>query len=170
MIATHMTLMLCTQVLAYAASLHDAGIVEGTMLSVIIAPPYKILVGTGESAELWNHEGRLEGTFLGHTREINTLEFSPDNTLVVTYSWDYSAKLWRADSQACVLTFRHEAPVFSAAFSPTGTTILTDSMDHDVKLWSVSSGQCLSQHFAAGSSWSHHNGFHCSRSYGPQRM
>ena len=72
MITTHMTLMLGTQVLADAASLHDAGIVEGTMLSIIVAPNYKILVGRGESAELWNHESRLEGTFSGHTSQVTT--------------------------------------------------------------------------------------------------
>ena len=41
-----MTLMLGPQVLANAASLHDAGVVNGAMLCIIYAATYKLLVCT----------------------------------------------------------------------------------------------------------------------------
>ena len=142
--ATRITLMLGLQVLADADTLEDAGIVEGSILSINTGPPYNILVCRGTIAEMWDDGGRFERSFLGHSSEIQTMEFSPDNTFVVTSSWDWTAKLWQTDSAECILTFRgHKAPVTSAVFSISATVVLTASMDGTAKLWSTSSGRCV---------------------------
>jgi WD40 repeat protein len=138
------TLMHGPQILADATPVHEAGIVNGTVLSVILTPAYNMLVSRGDVAELWNHEGRLDGVFFGHTSEINTVNFSPDVTLAITSSWDCSAKLWQVASQVCLFTLWHEAPVDSAAFNLAGTTVLTATLLHEMKLWCVSSGHCVS--------------------------
>ena len=143
-VATRITVMLGLQVLADADTLDDAGIVEGTTLSITAGSPYKILLCREGTAEMWNDGGRFERTFLGHTSEITTVEFSPDDTFVITCSSDCTAKLWQADVVECILTFRgHTAPVTSAVFNITGTEVLTASMDGTAKLWSVSSGICV---------------------------
>jgi len=138
------TLMHGPQILADATPVHEVGIVNGTVLSVILAPAYNMLGRRGDVAELWNHEGRLDGVFFGHTSEINTVNFSPDVTLAITSSWDCSAKLWQVASQVCLFTLRHEVPVDTATFNLTGTTVLTATLLHEMKLWCVSSGHCVS--------------------------
>ena len=125
-VATRITVMLGLQVLADADTLDDAGIVEGTTLSITAGSPYKILLCREGTAEMWNDGGRFERTFLGHTSEIRTVEFSPDDTFVITSSSDCTAKLWQADVVECILTFRgHTTPVTSAVFNITGTEVLT---------------------------------------------
>jgi hypothetical protein len=54
--ATGMTLLQGPQLLEDAVSLHDAGVVDGAMLTVILASKYNLLVAmhVGDM-ELWNH-------------------------------------------------------------------------------------------------------------------
>ena len=143
--AAWMTLMLGPQVLANAASLHDAGVVDGAMLCIIYAAIYKLLVFTAaEDLELWNHEGKREGIFLDPREYIfQGAEFSPDGTFVLTIH-EHIALLWRVDTQEkCPFHFYHDGYLVSATFSPAGTTVLSACKGNDVKLWSVSSGQCV---------------------------
>ena len=141
--ARWMMLMPGPQVLPDAASLHDAGVVDGTTLSIIVAPTYKLLVRTESgNIELWNQEGKHEGTVLPTPNGLQGAVFSPDNTLFLTLE-AVSTKLWRVDTQECLFVFSHVASLISAAFSPTGTTVLSASGMNDAKLWSVNSGQCI---------------------------
>ena len=60
------TVLLGTQVLADAASLRDVGVVDGTMLTVILAPKYKLMVGMSwGDMELWSQEGKVEDQVCG---------------------------------------------------------------------------------------------------------
>jgi len=138
------TLLLGTQVLADAASLRDVGVVDGTMLSVILAPKYKLLVHgmSGGEVELWSQEGKVEQTFVGHYDGVQDVAFSPDNNFLLSVG-GICVKLWQVDRRDCIFTFWHDTPVISAAFSPTGTTVLSTQWNCDTKLWGVSSGQCI---------------------------
>ena len=141
--ATAMTLLQGPQVLADAVSLRDVGVVDGTVLSVILAPKYKVLVATyGGDMELWNHEGKVEHTFLKDCDEVRDVAFSPDNNFVLSVE-ACCVKLWQVDGQDCMFMFGHDSYVTSAIFSPTGTTVLSTQRNHDTKLWSISSGQCI---------------------------
>ena len=138
------TLLLGTQVLADAASLRDVGVVDGTMLSVILAPKYKLLVVgmSGGEMELWSQECKAEHTFVGDYDGVQDVAFSPDNNFLLSVG-GICVKLWQVDRRDCIFTFWHDTPVISAAFSPTGTTVLSTQWNCDTKLWGVSSGQCI---------------------------
>jgi WD40 repeat protein len=114
------------------------------MLSVIRTAPYKILVGRGDIAELWNHEGRLDAVLRGHEDAITDVQFSPDTNLAITCSFDSTAKLWGVGSQECLFTLKHERMVVTGAFSTTGTTVVTTMFSHELKQWCVRSGDCIS--------------------------
>jgi hypothetical protein len=59
-----MTLLQGPQVLEDTVSLHDVGVADGTMLTVIPSSKYNLLVSIhGGDMELWNHEGKVEHTF-----------------------------------------------------------------------------------------------------------
>ena len=139
-----MTLMYGSHILTDATLVRDAGIATGAMLSIIRTAPYKILVGRGDIAELWNHEGRLDAVLRGHEDAITDVQFSPDTNLAITCSFDSTAKLWGVGSQECLFTLKHERMVVTGAFSTTGTTVVTTMFSHELKQWCVRSGDCIS--------------------------
>ncbi|MBV8142278.1 MAG: AAA family ATPase, partial [Verrucomicrobia bacterium] len=69
--------------------------------------------------------------------------FSPDDTKILTASWDKTAKLWDAASGKLIVVFAHQGTVNAAAFSPDGSRILTASADHSAKLWDAASGKLI---------------------------
>ena len=129
--AIGMTLLQGPQVLEDAASLHDVGVVDGAMLTVILASKYNLLVAMdGGDMELWNHEGKVEHTFLKDRDEVRDVAFSPDNNFVRSVE-ACCVKLWQVDGQDCMFMFVHDSYVTSAIFSPTGTTVLSTQGSHD---------------------------------------
>jgi WD40 repeat protein len=53
-------------------------------------------------------------TFVGHTAEVSSVNFSPDGKQIVSASWDKSLKLWDLAGN-CLQTFvGHAAVVFNA--------------------------------------------------------
>ena len=101
MTAAGMMLMLGPRGLANAVSLHDAGVVDGATLSIIFAESYKLLVCTAAGdLELWNQEGRHEGTLLEPLDDVRGAEFSPDSTFLLTMHAN-TATLCRVDTQEC---------------------------------------------------------------------
>ncbi len=96
-----------------------------------------IKVSPGSStAELWGiQEAQKLKTFeeQGH---IRTVAFSPDDTIVLTGSFDGTARLWNTETGRELQTFRgHNNCVVTSAFSPDGKSILTGSRDGTARLW-----------------------------------
>jgi WD40 repeat protein len=46
------------------------------------------------SLKLWDLAGNCLQTFVGHTTEVLSANFSPDGNQIVSASWDKSLKLW----------------------------------------------------------------------------
>ncbi|MBV8970361.1 MAG: PQQ-binding-like beta-propeller repeat protein, partial [Verrucomicrobia bacterium] len=69
--------------------------------------------------------------------------FSPDDSRILTVSWDKTAKLWDDRTGAIIATFNHQGAVNSAAFNSDGSRIVTASADKSVKLWDASSGRLI---------------------------
>ncbi|NLV42114.1 MAG: PASTA domain-containing protein [Candidatus Hydrogenedentes bacterium] len=72
------------------------------------------------------------------------VEFSLDDTQVLSASQDGTAKIWDVASGTLVRTFAgHSAAVICARFSPDNTLVATASIDNIVKLWDVATGQAI---------------------------
>ncbi|HLP92016.1 MAG TPA: hypothetical protein VK184_25930 [Nostocaceae cyanobacterium] len=74
---------------------------------------------------------RLEG----HTSGVNSVYFSPDNTLIASASADNTIKLWRNDGTARATLTGHQDVVNNVSFSPDSQIILSASQDKTIKLW-----------------------------------
>lgn len=75
---------------------------------------------------------------IGHTKEVSSVDFSPDGKTVLTGSADNTAKLWDLSGRL-IQTFKgHTDQVHSVAFSPDGKTVLTGSFDKTASLWDLS--------------------------------
>jgi WD40 repeat protein len=81
---------------------------------------------------------------VGHTDEISDVEFSPDQSLLLTVSVDGSARTWDAKSGAAKLVFDPKSgPLYRAHFSADGSKIVTAGKDGVARLWDAKDGQEL---------------------------
>ncbi|WP_298220921.1 hypothetical protein [Flavobacterium sp.] len=87
-------------------------------------------------AQIYNAEtGAMISNPLDHHDLINTIDYSPDGTLIVTASSDNTAKVWYADTGELKNEMSHQGPINSARFSPDGLLIVTASSDRTIKIW-----------------------------------
>lgn len=117
----------------------------GLLWAATFAPGQDVLTIGGNDARLWDLKtGRPRMSFSPHGA-VASARFSPDNTLIVTGSWDNSARIWDAETGRSVrkLEGAHTAFVNTATFSPDGRYVLTASDDGTAKLWTVAEGQVV---------------------------
>ena len=87
---------------------------------------------------IWKWKENREVVLLGHNDALTSIEFSPNNDLVVSSSSDGTVRLWKTADGSEVQQFSgHEAPVLSATFAPDGTQIASGGEDRRILLWSV---------------------------------
>lgn len=111
----------------------------GLLWAVAFAPGDDVLTIGGSEARLWDLKtGRERISFRRHGT-VATARFAPDNTWVVTGSWDNSAKIWDVRTGQALLKLEagHEGFVNSAVFSPDGRYVLTAGDDGQAVLWDV---------------------------------
>lgn len=90
-----------------------------------------------------------------HDKDINALDISPNNALLLTGSQDKTAKVFgiqyiapsRSNNHTAGATLKllttcrgHKRGVWSVAFSPADAVFLTGSSDRTLKLWSINDG------------------------------
>jgi WD40 repeat protein/uncharacterized caspase-like protein len=93
--------------------------------------------------------GRNLATIIGHTEEVNAVNFSADGKLLATISLDSTIKIW--DVSTAAITGRVElartlsgmaAPVESAAFSDGGRSLAVSGAN-TVSVWGLNTGAAL---------------------------
>jgi len=79
-------------------------------------------------------------TFTAHGGPVKGLALSPDRSLMVSASFDYTIVLWSTGQIAAQATlYGHEAAVNVAAFSPDGKQLATGGDDGLILLWDMQS-------------------------------
>jgi transducin (beta)-like 1 len=77
------------------------------------------------------------------SRDITTLEWSPDGALLATGCMDGCARVWNDAGELKHTLSRHSESIFSLRFDPTGAHLLTGSYDKTVAVWDVNSGSLV---------------------------
>ncbi|KAL6864200.1 hypothetical protein J3F83DRAFT_151605 [Trichoderma novae-zelandiae] len=72
----------------------------------------------------------------GHGDTVNTLAFSPDGTLLASWSYDQQAKIWDLETAACLQTFDCWETVLDLAFSPDGKYLAAGTKT-GVEVWDL---------------------------------
>jgi WD40 repeat protein len=81
---------------------------------------------------------------IGHTSQVYTAKFSPDNKKVITTSSDKTSKLWDVRTGRLLAELKgHRHSVVYAEFSPKGERIVTCSWDNTAKVWSALDGKLM---------------------------
>ncbi|MFN8596132.1 MAG: hypothetical protein U0559_08110 [Anaerolineae bacterium] len=112
----------------------------GTNLVDCFSPDGKLLAAPDSSlinARVWQADGKQVATLTGHTAAINSVQFSPDGSQLVTASNDGTARLWRTDGTLIRSLSVNTATLSSAMFSADGQRIITFHEDGLTRIWST---------------------------------
>ena len=120
---------------------------QGSSLTAAdLSPDGKVFV-TGSAdppiIKLWTRGGEDVLSFLGFTKTISRLHFSPDGTSIAIASLDGKARLLNADGSIKAYLFGHQSSLLDIAFSTDGQRIVTASVDNSAILWNAISGDSV---------------------------
>ena len=91
----------------------------------------------------------LSDQFKGHTNNVVSVGFSPDDAHIVSGSFDRTIRIWDAETgKALSEPFKgHTSYVLSVGFSPDGVRIVSGSYDNTIRIWDAKTGKALSEPF-----------------------
>jgi len=78
----------------------------------------------------------------GHLGSVFSVAISPDNTFIVTGSYDRTARIWYPNGKQTILQ-GHEHPVTAVAISPDNRCIITGSWDQKAIIWDTKTGRSI---------------------------
>jgi WD40 repeat protein len=87
------------------------------------------------TAKVWQRNGSLISTLIGHKAAIYDLAASADGQTIVSGSEDKTVKVWNRDGSLIATLVGHQARVYSVGVSADGQTIVSGSKDKMVKVW-----------------------------------
>lgn len=90
---------------------------------------------TGRSEiKLWNINNLSNPIKTWKSYATKNIEFSPDNTTIVTWNYDNTIQVWNLQGDE-IKTIDHEGAVTDIDFSPFGEILASASVDNFVRLW-----------------------------------
>ena len=114
-------------------------------------------LGGDNSALVWDTD--LTGpilTLIGHENDVNSIQWSPDETRLATASLDGTARIWDAKTGGELFQLEgHEGQVTTARWSPDDAFLATAGEDGQICIWEVESGskkRCILSNY--GPIWS----------------
>ena len=125
-----------------------------TTLSVCFSPDGKTLASSGDewdsNIRLWDVQtGELLKTLKKRTafegRDVNSVVFSPDGSMIASGSGNGTIRLWNAHTSEFIKYLEgHTKSVNSVVFSPNGNTLISTGED-GVCLWDVNTGEYIDE-------------------------
>jgi transducin (beta)-like 1 len=87
--------------------------------------------------------------FKGQTNEkskdVTTLDWNGEGTLLATGSYDGQARIWSKDGELKQTLFKHKGPIFSLKWNKKGDYLLSGSVDRTAIVWDTKTWECKQQ-------------------------
>ncbi len=88
--------------------------------------------------------GNMLKSLNGHTDSVNSVDFSPDNSLLASGSSDKTIKVWDIATGNLLKSLSgHSDRINSVVFSPDGKLLASGSSNKTFKLWDFQSGKLV---------------------------
>ncbi|KAG8516809.1 F-box-like/WD repeat-containing protein TBL1X [Galemys pyrenaicus] len=117
--------------------------------------------GSGDStAKIWNlnENGSSDSSQLvlrhcihkgGHdvpsNKDVTSLDWNSDRTLLVTGSYDGFARIWTEDGNLASILGQHKGPIFALKWNKKGNYILSAGVDKTTIIWDAFTGEAKQQ-------------------------
>lgn len=104
--------------------------------------------GWDRSIKLWDaSNGQELHRLTGHTSQVTSVAFGPDNALLVSGSWDESIRIWEPPNLQKPRVLEEKSQImdliFCVALSPDARVLVAGSWDALLRVWDVAQGQLL---------------------------
>jgi Tol biopolymer transport system component len=117
-------------------------IVSGSGGSMTFNPDGETIYSYTDTIKIWDAKtGRELQNLSGHSRDVTSVAYSPDEKFIASSSWDNTIKIWDVETGHELRTLEgHTGGVNSVEFSPDGRRILSCSGDGTTRLWDAATG------------------------------
>ncbi|XP_062101684.1 WD40 repeat-containing protein HOS15-like isoform X2 [Humulus lupulus] len=79
------------------------------------------------------------------SKDVTTLDWNGDGTLLATGSYDGQARIWSRDGELRSTLNKHKGPIFSLKWNKKGDYLLSGSVDKTAIVWDTRTGECKQQ-------------------------
>jgi WD40 repeat protein len=98
----------------------------------------KLLMMGVEFNQIWDLSAQPP-MLSGHSRGLNSAQWSPDGKLIATASLDSTTKIWDATNGELLASLVHPEAVEDLAWSPDSSHLAATSQEGSIRLWEVAS-------------------------------
>uniref|UniRef100_A0A0A1XR11 F-box-like/WD repeat-containing protein ebi n=1 Tax=Zeugodacus cucurbitae TaxID=28588 RepID=A0A0A1XR11_ZEUCU len=85
------------------------------------------------------------GAEVPSNKDVTSLDWNCDGTLLATGSYDGYARIWKTDGRLASTLGQHKGPIFALKWNKRGNYILSAGVDKTTIIWDASTGQCNQQ-------------------------
>ncbi|KAK7591035.1 hypothetical protein V9T40_002648 [Parthenolecanium corni] len=85
------------------------------------------------------------GTEVPSNKDVTSLDWNCDGTLLATGSYDGYARIWKTNGTLSSTLGQHKGPIFALKWNKRGNYILSAGVDKTTIIWDAASGQCTQQ-------------------------
>lgn len=85
------------------------------------------------------------GTEVPSNKDVTSLDWNCDGTLLATGSYDGYARIWTTDGRLASTLGQHKGPIFALKWNKRGNYILSAGVDRTTIIWDAATGQCTQQ-------------------------
>jgi len=79
------------------------------------------------------------------SRDVTTLDWNSNGTLLATGSYDGLARVWTEKGELKLTLTKHKSPIFSLKWNKKGDSLLSGSVDKTAIIWDANSGEVKQQ-------------------------
>ncbi|CAG0886039.1 unnamed protein product, partial [Darwinula stevensoni] len=109
------------------------------------APPGGTGAGSSANQLVLRHCIQKGGTEVPSNKDVTSLDWNSEGTLLATGSYDGYARIWTTDGRLASTLGQHKGPIFALKWNKKGNYILSAGVDKTTIIWDASTGQCTQQ-------------------------